>query len=137
MASVRYIILSLIYIIDYYFIIYKKEEDSHAIYHNPIFVFFTSTFIFMFIIKYNENNKCTKNKLSIRYLISQSIVYSIVAILSHNLFSLFLEKECMKDINNIIINISNTTYILEALFIAGIVLYTNHLSYFLIYPKCE
>ena len=56
MASVRYIILSLIYIIDYYFIIYKKEEDSHAIYHNPIFVFFTSTFIFMFIVKYNENN---------------------------------------------------------------------------------
>ena len=61
MASFRYIILSLIYIINYYFIIYKKEGDSLAIYHNPIFVFFTSTFIFMFIVKYNENKKCTKN----------------------------------------------------------------------------
>jgi hypothetical protein len=136
MASIRYIILSLIYIIDYYLLIYKKE-DSNAIYHNPTFVFFISTFIFMFIIKYNDNKKCTKNKLSNRYLISQSIFYSIIAILSHNLFSLFLEKECMKDVHNIIINISNTTYILEALFIAGIVLYTNNLSYYLIYPKCE
>ena len=89
MASVRYIILSLIYIIDYYFIIYKKEEDSHAIYHNPIFVFFTSTFIFMFIVKYNENNKCTKNKLSNRYLISQSIVYSIIALLIYQIQHMF------------------------------------------------
>jgi hypothetical protein len=91
----------------------------------------------MFIIKYNDNNKCTKNKLSIRYLISQSIFYSIIALLSHNLFSFFIEKECMEQVNNLIISISKTTYILEALFIAGIVLYTNHLSYYLIYPKCE
>ena len=66
MASIRYIILSLIYIIDYYLLIYKKE-DSNDIYHNPTFVFFISTFIFMFIIKYNDNKKCTKNKLSNRY----------------------------------------------------------------------
>jgi len=91
----------------------------------------------MFIVKYNENKKCTKNKISTRYLISQSIVYSIIALLSHNLFTLFLEKECIKDVNNLLISISKTTYVFEALFIAGIVLYTNHLSYYLIYPKCE
>jgi hypothetical protein len=137
MASIRYIILSLIYIINYYIIIYKKEDENQSVYRNPTFVFFISTFIFMFIIKYNDNNKCTKNKLSIRYLISQSIFYSIIALLSHNLFSFFIEKECMEQVNNLIISISKTTYILEALFIAGIVLYTNHLSYYLIYPKCE
>lgn len=135
MTSLRYIILATIYIINYYLLIHNHESDSYIIYHNPYIVLFLSTFIFMYYIKYQENNKCTKDKLEDRYLLSQSIFYSLLAIFSSELYKFILEKECIEIVNKTIISISNLTFVFEALFIAGIVLLTNQLSYHF-YPKC-
>jgi len=136
MTSRRYIILSTIYIICYYVMMYHSPNDNQEFYNNPYVVMFGSTFIFMYVIKYLENSKCTKNKLPNKYLISQSIFYSLLALFSHNIYVFFLEKECIVFLNKAMNNISNFTYIFEALFVAGIVLLTNQLSY-LIYPRCS
>lgn len=135
MPSLRYIILSFIYIVGYYIISYHSEDDNHAIYHNPYIVLFGCTFIFMYYVKSTENNKCKVNKLENKYIISQSIFYSILALFSHNIYKFLLEKECIKMVNTTINNISEATYVLEGLFVAGIVLLTNYLSY-QFYPKC-
>jgi len=115
---------------------YHSPNDNQEFYNNPYVVMFGSTFIFMYVIKYLENSKCTKNKLPNKYLISQSIFYSLLALFSHNIYVFFLEKECIVFLNKAMNNISNFTYIFEALFVAGIVLLTNQLSY-LIYPRCS
>jgi hypothetical protein len=136
MTSLRYIILSLIYILEYYFVIHRNSDDDNSIYRNQYLVLFISTFIFIYIIKYQENSKCTVNKLDNKYLLSQSVFYSLIALMSHNIYKFLIEKECIGPINNTINDISKITYVLEALFVAGIVLFTNQLSY-LIYPKCS
>lgn len=135
MISFRYIILSLIYIIDYYFIIYRYADDDHSIYHSPYFVLFFSTFIFFLIVKFNDNNKCT-NKLSNKYIITQSALHSIIALFAHDIYRFFIEVECIHQINVIMQNISNATYIPEGLFVSGIVLLSNQMLY-LLYPKCN
>lgn len=135
MTSRRYIILSIIYIASYYIVMYHYDEDNHSIIHNPYIVLFLSTFIFIYVIKYQENKNCTKNKLENKYLLSQSLFYSLLALLSHNIYNFLIEKECVSIINNTISNISNATYIFEGLFTAGIVLLVNQLSY-KFYPKC-
>jgi len=135
MTSLRYIILSIIYIVGYYLIRYHHEDDRHAIYNNPQVVIFLSTFVFIYFIKYQENKKCTKNKLENRYLLSQSTFYSILALFTHYLYIFLIEKECIEIVNKTISSLSKATYIFEAFFIAGIVLLTNQLSY-QIYPKC-
>jgi hypothetical protein len=89
----------------------------------------------MYYVKSTENNKCTKNKLENKYIISQSTFYSILALFSNYLYKFLLEKECIEVINRTINNISEATYILEAFFVAGIVLLTNYLSY-KFYPRC-
>ena len=75
MTSLRYIILSLIYILEYYFVIHRNSDDDNSIYRNQYLVLFISTFIFIYIIKYQENSKCTVNKLDNKYLLSQSVFY--------------------------------------------------------------
>ena len=135
MTSRRYIILSIIYIASYYIVMYHYDEDNHSIIHNPYIVLFLSTFIFIYVIKYQENKNCTKNKLENKYLLSQSLFYSLLALLSHNIYNFLIEKDCVSIINNTISNISNATYIFEGLFTAGIVLLVNQLSY-KFYPKC-
>jgi hypothetical protein len=138
MISIKYVILSIIYIIEYYFIQYHDNDktSNYSIFRNPHLILFVTTFIFFYVFKSYDNNKCTKNKLENKYIISQSILYGIIALSSHNLYKFFIEKECIHQINKFIIDLSNTTYIPEGLFVSGIVLLSNQLSY-LIYPKCS
>jgi hypothetical protein len=138
MTSIRFLILTSIYVIGHYFIKFhsKNQYADKTIFEIPLFLFSLSTFIFFLVIKTNDNNKCTKNKLESKYIYSQSLFYTIIAILSQNLYQFFLEKECIGIISNTIQSIDKFTYILEALFVAGFVLLTNNISY-LIYPKCN
>jgi hypothetical protein len=113
-----------------------SKDDNNSFIHLPVVVIFLSTFIFIFFIKYSENEKCVKNKLPINYIFSQSTFYSIIALLTHYLYKYLIDKDCIKSIDDITHHISEISYIPEGLFTAGIVLLVNHLSY-LIYPKCE
>jgi hypothetical protein len=47
-----------------------------------------------------------------------------------------MEKECIKMVDDVIHGLANMSYIPEGLFIAGIVLLSNKIGYF-VYPKCE
>jgi hypothetical protein len=134
MISLRYLILSGIYVICHFiseFYRYRIEIPLHPI------LLCLSTFIFFAIIKYDENYNCThiQHKLPINYIIKQSLFFAIIAFGSQYLYQFFLEKECIDSIANIFHSIDSFTYIPESLFIAGIVLLTNHLS-IVIYPKC-
>lgn len=136
MTSIRYIILSLLYILGNYFIVAHSSDDNKSIIHMPTVVLFITTFLFMYYIKYSDNKKCMEQKLPDKYIFSQSIFYSIIALLSHYLYEYIMEKECIKTVDDIIHGLSNMTYIPEGLFVAGIVLLSNRIGY-LIYPKCE
>ena len=138
MISIRYVILSIIYIADYYLLSYSNNSDDtrHAIYNNPHIVLFGTTFIFFYVIKTQDNNKCTKNKLDNKYIISQSIFYSLIALFGHHIYIFLINKQCIEIVNKFIIDISNTSYIPEGLFVSGIVLFSIRLSY-LIYPNCD
>ena len=137
MTSARYLILVTIYILGHFFIKYHNNEgDQITFFHNPLFVLTFSTFIFFYIIKYLENQQCKKNKLETKYLLSQSIFYSILAVLSQYLYDFFLEKDCINGLLTIFKNIDSITYAPKAFFIAGIVLLINQFSYYF-YPKCE
>ena len=136
MTSARYLILVVIYIIGYFYTDYHKNDEKITIFHVPLFILTFSTFIFFYVVKYLENKDCTKNKLESKYILSQSIFYSILAVLSQYLYDFFLEKECFNGLFAILKNKGPITYIPEAFFVAGIVLLTNQLSY-IIYPKCQ
>ena len=136
MTSGRYIFLVTIYLIGYYLVEYHFKDDRSSAIHSHLFLLSISTFAFIYGIKYFENNKCTKNKLESKYLLSQSIFYTIIAVLSQYLYDFFIEKDCSFGFINYINNIQSIRYIPEAFFIAGIVLLLNQLSY-IIYPKCE
>jgi len=132
MISFRYLILSGIYISCHFiseFYRYRTEIPLHPI------LLCLSTFTFFAVIKYNENYPCTQHKLPLNYIIKQSLFYAIIAFGSQYLYDFFLEKECIDSIANIFNSVDSFTYIPESLFIAGIVLLTNHLSV-VIYPKC-
>ena len=108
--------------------------DDH--YYQSMFMIFLITTLFMFIIKYIENNKCNPNKrLANKYIFNWSVLFGIVSVIANYLYDMFLEKECVNKII-LITDISIVKYILEGLFIAGCVLLFNQLSY-LIYYKCE
>lgn len=137
MTSTRYLILVAIYIAGYYFTKYYNQDESNiSLLNSPLFILSFSTFIFFYIVKYYENQKCKKNKLESKYILSQSIFYSILAIISQYLYDFFLEKDCIDGLLTIFKKIDSITYIPKAFFIAGIVLLINQLNYF-ICPKCE
>ena len=137
MTSLRYLILVAIYIIGYYFS-KSKDENSNKIniLYSQLFVLVFSTFIFFYVIKYLENDKCKENKLPPKYILSQSVFYSIIAVISQYLYQFFLEKNCVDSVTSLVNNIATFTYIPEAFFVAGLVLLINQLSY-IIYPKCQ
>jgi hypothetical protein len=97
------------------------------------------TFLFFVFIKFQENSECNSNnnKLPVKYIFSQSIAYTILAVFSQYIYKFFLEKDCIDTIASQINDINNITYIPEALFIAGFILLINNLSLVLIYPKCN
>jgi hypothetical protein len=115
---------------------YNKESKDQSLHRNPYVVLFLTTFIFFFITKSQENEKCTKNKLEVKHLISQSTFFSIVALFGHNIYEFFLEKQCIEQVNKFIIDVSKVTYIPEGLFVSGIVLLSNQISSSF-YPKCS
>ena len=136
-----HLILVIIYIGGYYISKYysqneNQEQSFNLFLQSPLFFLSFSTFIFFYVIKYYENQKCTKNKLESKYILSQSIFYSILAVLSQYLYDFFLEKDCIAGLLTIFKKIDSITYIPKAFFIAGIVLLSNQLNYF-ICPKCE
>jgi hypothetical protein len=142
MISLRYLILVLIYISGHYFSIINYDDSHPKLIHNPLFIISVSTFIFFFIIKYKES-KCDNgddNKnlkgLPITYIFSQSLFYTIIAILSQYIYKFFVGVNCYDIITDVINNINDLSYIPEALFIAGFVLLINNLSLYVIYPKC-
>lgn len=138
MTSIRYISLVIIYLVGYYFTTLAKEETNPKLIHNKTFILGISTFIFFLIIKYRENDCNDKTKeLPHSYIYTQTIFYTVLAIFSQYIYKFFIENECVEIISITINNINDFTYIPEALFIAGIVLLTNNLSSYLIYPKCN
>ena len=129
MLSLRYVTLAIIYICEYYYITKNLDHYQDQV---LLLLLVLTTFIFIFVIKYIENEKCKSNKLLPKYLISQSIFYSIIAVISQYIYKLLLDQECVSVINTIF----KYSYIPEAFFIAGFVLLLNQLSN-TIYPKCE
>jgi len=128
MISLRYLTLSGIYVLTYFY--------SEWFYHPHPTVIFVTTFIFFAIFKYNENFNCTKNKLPMEYLIKHSIFFSLLAIASEYIYEIFLEQECLENIKNVFNSADSYTYVPKSFFIAGIVLLTNNNLSYLIYPKC-
>ena len=143
MPSLRYLILVSLYIAGHFYIIYNKNKDVDSqfnkIIHNPTFVLCVLTFIFFLFTKFQENSQCDpKNtKLPTKYIFSQSIIYTILAVISQHIYKFFLEKDCIDTVAGSINDFNELTYIPEALFIAGFILLINNLSLYLIYPKCN
>jgi hypothetical protein len=138
MTSMRYITLVIIYLAGHYFSVQALDAENPKLIHNKTFILGLSTFIFFLILKYKENN-CNDNtkRLPVSYIYSQSIFYTILALLSQYIYKFFLNNDCMEIVSTTINDINDFTHIPEALFTAGIVLLTNNLSLYLIYPKCN
>lgn len=138
MTSIRYIILAILYIIAHYIIAYNEKDAEHnnILLHNPLFVLFLITFIFIYIIKYNENKNCRDKQLPQKYIFSQSIFYGLISICTHYLYNFVVDKECVDNVLTIFKQFQTYTYIPEAFFIAGVVLLLNQINY-LFYPKCK
>jgi len=138
MASWRYIILSLMYIGGYYFTEeHNKTGEITGLTHTHLFIIASITFLFFFITKYLENRNYKQNKLPEKYILSQSIFYTLIAVICDTyIFNIFLDNNCNETVTNLFNSISKFTFIPKGLFIAGFVLLLNRLSY-LIYPKCE
>jgi hypothetical protein len=136
MTSLRYLILVSLYIGGHFFTLLS---DDNKIIHNPTFVLCIITFLFFLFVKFQENSECNtnNNKLPVKYIFSQSIAYTILAVFSQYIYKFFLEKDCIDTIASQINDFNNITYIPEALFIAGFILLINNLSLVLIYPKCN
>ena len=135
MTSLRYLILVSLYIGGHFFV---ELNNDDKIIHNPLFVLCIITFLFFVFIKFQENSECNNNsKLPVKYIFSQSIAYTILAVISQYIYKFFLEKDCIDTIASQINDFNNITYIPEALFIAGFILLINNLSLVLIYPKCN
>jgi hypothetical protein len=139
MTSIRYIKLVIIYILGHFFSKIKYDAEYLNLLNNQLFVLGISTFIFFLFIKFKETNCNDKNKkgLPTKYIYTQSIFYTILAILSHYIYKFFLEQDCIDIIAQIFNSINDLTYIPESLFIAGFVLLINNLSLYIIYPKCN
>jgi hypothetical protein len=142
MTSLRYLILTAIYIIGSFFIIYYKSHNNqdtqfNKLITNPTIILFISTFLFFLIIKYQENSNCVNNKLPAKYIFSQSISYSILAVITQYIYIFFLEQDCIDTVAGSINQFNEFTHVPESLFIAGFVLLINNLSSYLIYPKCN
>jgi hypothetical protein len=140
MTSQRYLTLVLIYLAGHYFSVINYDQSHPNLIHHPLFILSVSTFIFFYIMKEEENN-CNNNKntkgISSTFVISQSIFYTIIAILSQYIYKFFVEVNCFEIVVGTINNINDLSYIPEALFIAGFVLLINNLSLRIIYPKCN
>jgi hypothetical protein len=137
MTSSRYIILTILYICGFYFgHLHQNSNNTFFLLNTETFMLIIITFLFFCIFKYNENINCKKNKLSSKYILSQSLFYSIIAVFGEYLYNFFISNNCIDIINYIFIIIAKFTYIPKALFVSGFVLLVNYISY-LIYPKCE
>ena len=137
MTSMRFITLSIIYLAGHYFSHLNRDDTHPKLIHDPTFILGVSTFIFFLVLKFRDNDcQDETKKLPSSYVYSQSFFYSGLAIFSQYIYKFFLEKDCIEIVQKTINDINDFTYIPEALFTAGIVLFTNNLSQYLIYPKC-
>jgi uncharacterized membrane protein len=91
---------------------------------------FISTCIFFYIIKFVDNeNKQDKNKTETKTLISLSVIYGLLSLSIKYIYDIFINIDSITTFLPFI----NTTYIPEAFFISGGLLFINQ-SIIMIYP---
>lgn len=119
MISFRYISFTIYYVFINLFIIKLNELTLES-----MSALFLSTLIFFYIIKFIEykddpkvNNTDTKTRLLI------SILYGILSLSIKYVYDIFVNIDSI----NTIFSVLNTTYIPEALFISGGLLFLNQL----------
>jgi hypothetical protein len=119
MISFRYISFTIYYVFINLFIIKLNELTLES-----MSALFLSTLIFFYIIKFIEykddpkvNNTDTKTRLLI------SILYGILSLSIKYVYDIFINIDSI----NTIFSFLNTTYIPEALFISGGLLFLNQL----------
>lgn len=126
MISIRYLYFAIYYIIINYTI---AKLDELTI--DSMFSLFTSTSIFFYIIKFTENkNKPDSNELETKSVISLSVIYGLLSLSIKYIYDIFLNVESVYTFLPFI----NTTYIFEAFFISGGLLFINQLV-IMIYPQ--
>ena len=131
MTSLRYIFLAFIYV---YLMYLHYITDDHY-YQSNIIIFIVTT-IFMYIVKYLDNQKCDQNKkLKLKYIFNWSIFYGIISVIANYIYDFFIQKECVTKVM-LVDHILILKYTLEAFFIAGFVLLFNQISN-LLYYNCE
>ena len=124
MISKRYICFAL-----YYLLINFQITRLDELTIESMFSLFTSTMIFFYILKFLENEKKSEddNKANTKTLISISIVYGLLSLSIKYIYYIFTYGI------NIFIRDVNISYIPEAFFISGGLLFINQLV-IMIYP---
>ena len=124
MISKRYICFAL-----YYLLINFQITRLDELTIESMFSLFTSTMIFFYILKFLENEKKSEddNTANTKTLISISIVYGLLSLSIKYIYYIFTYGI------NIFIRDVNISYIPEAFFISGGLLFINQLV-IMIYP---